>query len=46
MADYLIDIGPDGGKEGGRIINKGTPQEVIKAGIGYTAEFLKEIYHS
>jgi excinuclease ABC subunit A len=46
MADYLIDIGPDGGKEGGRIINKGTPQEVIKAGLGYTAEFLKEIYHS
>ncbi len=40
VADHIIDIGPEGGMEGGKIINVGTPKEVVKSGIGYTAEFL------
>jgi len=41
-ADHLIDLGPEGGAEGGYIIAEGSPEEVIKKGIGYTAEYLKE----
>lgn len=41
-ADYIIDMGPEGGNEGGKIVNKGTPEEIVKSGIGYTAEYLKE----
>ncbi len=39
-ADYLIDLGPEGGKGGGEIIASGTPEEVIKTNRGYTAKFL------
>jgi excinuclease ABC subunit A len=39
-ADYLIDLGPEGGAGGGRIIAAGTPEEVVKAGKGHTAHFL------
>lgn len=41
-ADYIIDMGPEGGNEGGKIVNKGTPEEIVKSGIGYTAAYLKE----
>ena len=41
-ADYIIDIGPEGGDGGGQIIAKGTPEEVAKSTISYTAKFLKE----
>ncbi len=40
VADYIIDIGPDGGKRGGKIIAKGTPEQIVKKGIGFTAEYL------
>ncbi len=40
-ADYIIDIGPEGGKNGGRIIAEGTPQEIIEKNVGYTGKFLK-----
>lgn len=40
-ADYLIDLGPEGGAGGGRIIAEGTPEEVAKAGKGPTAKFLE-----
>ena len=30
LADYIIDIGPEGGKNGGKILAKGTPEEIIK----------------
>ncbi len=43
VADHIIDIGPEGGSEGGMIINQGTPNEVVKSGKGYTAEYLKEV---
>ncbi|WP_072877968.1 excinuclease ABC subunit UvrA [Salegentibacter echinorum] len=42
MADYIIDIGPEGGKNGGKVIAKGTPEEVAKSKKGYTAGFLKK----
>ncbi len=42
VADYIIDIGKEGGKEGGFIVAKGTPEEIIKNKESYTAKFLKE----
>lgn len=41
-ADYLIDMGPDGGRGGGRVMATGTPEEVAEAKQGSTAPFLKE----
>ena len=41
-ADYLIDMGPDGGHGGGCVVATGTPEKVVKQGKGYTAKFLKE----
>lgn len=41
-ADYLIDMGPDGGSGGGCVVATGTPEKVVKQGKGYTAKFLKE----
>ena len=42
MADHIIEIGPDGGSNGGKIINVGTPEEISLSNEGYTASFLKE----
>lgn len=42
LADYIIDIGPEGGKHGGEIIAKGTPEEIIKSKKSLTAKFLKK----
>ena len=42
MADYIIDMGPDGGKGGGQLLSCGTPEEVAKSKKGYTPKFLKE----
>lgn len=41
-ADYLIDLGPDGGEEGGYIVATGTPEEVASCPESYTGRFLKE----
>ena len=43
MMDYLIDIGPEGGKGGGKVVAIGTPEEVAKNKKSYTAKFLKEV---
>ena len=40
--DYIIDIGPEGGKNGGEIVAQGTPEEMIKNNKSYTAQFLKK----
>lgn len=42
MADYIIDMGPDGGKGGGKLLSSGTPEEVAESKKGYTPRFLKE----
>lgn len=42
-ADYIIDLGPDGGERGGNIIFSGTPEEMIKNSDTYTAKFLKDV---
>ena len=45
VADYIIDIGKEGGAKGGEILCTGTPEEIIKNKISYTAQFLKkELY--
>ncbi len=43
--DYIIDIGPEGGKKGGKILAKGTPEEIIKIKKSHTAHFLKKELH-
>lgn len=43
VADYIIDLGPDGGDGGGRVIACGTPEEVARSRKSYTAEFLRKI---
>ena len=42
LADYIIDVGMEGGKNGGEIICKGTPEEIVKNKKSYTAQFLKK----
>ncbi|MDR0421615.1 MAG: excinuclease ABC subunit UvrA [Proteiniphilum sp.] len=41
-ADYIIDLGPEGGERGGRILAEGTPEEIVRNGEGYTATYLRE----
>lgn len=42
LADYIIDIGYEGGKGGGQLVAKGTPEEIVKNKKSYTAQFLKK----
>ena len=42
MADYIIDMGPDGGRGGGTIVAQGSPEEVAQCEASYTAKFLRE----
>lgn len=42
-ADYIIDIGPEGGDKGGTVIAKGTPEEVAKSPISYTGKYIEAI---
>ncbi len=41
-ADYVIDLGPEGGEQGGNIVVCGTPEEVAECGTSYTGQYLKE----
>ncbi len=43
LADYIIDVGMEGGKNGGKILVTGTPEEVAKHKKSYTAKFLKKL---
>ena len=43
VADYIIDLGPEGGDEGGMIVATGTPEEVSKVKESYTGQFLKKL---
>jgi len=40
-ADWIVDIGPEGGDRGGRIIFEGTPEDIVKAGHSHTGRYLK-----
>ena len=40
-ADYIIDIGPEGGDKGGTVIAKGTPEEVAESPVSYTGKYIK-----
>lgn len=42
LADYVIDLGPEGGKGGGEIIAQGTPEEIVQNAKSYTGKYLKE----
>jgi len=42
VADYIVDLGPEGGEEGGQIIAAGSPEEIIKVEESYTAKYLQE----
>lgn len=41
VADYLIDMGPEGGRGGGQLLYEGTPEGLAESGVGYTGKFLK-----
>ena len=43
VADHIIDLGPEGGDEGGRIVGEGTPEEVAKLPGSYTGQYLRKI---
>lgn len=40
-ADYIIDMGPEGGDKGGTVIAKGTPEEVAESPVSYTGKYIK-----
>jgi len=42
-ADYIIDLGPEGGDRGGTVIAQGTPEEICKVGASYTGQFLRKV---
>ena len=42
-ADYIIDLGPEGGDEGGEVIATGTPEEVARVTLSYTGQFLRQL---
>ena len=41
-ADWIIDIGPEGGEKGGEIVAQGTPEEIANCDRSYTAHFLRD----
>ncbi len=43
VSDYIIDLGPNGGVDGGEVVAKGTPEQVAKHKTSYTAEFLRKV---
>lgn len=43
VADYIIDMGPEGGDKGGTVIAKGTPEQIAKCDLSYTGQFLKKL---
>jgi len=45
-ADYVIDLGPDGGDKGGTVVAKGTPKEVAEVEESYTGQYLKRIFEN
>jgi excinuclease ABC subunit A len=42
-ADWVLDLGPEGGVKGGEIVAEGTPEDVVKAAASYTGHYLKAL---
>ena len=42
VADYIVDLGPEGGSRGGKIVTQGTPEKVMQCEQSYTGKFLKK----
>jgi excinuclease ABC subunit A len=42
-SDWIIDLGPEGGDEGGKVVATGTPKDVVKAPGSYTGKYLKKL---
>ena len=42
-ADWIVDLGPEGGNKGGMIVAEGTPEEVVKVKKSHTGTYLKEL---
>ncbi|MDE6768319.1 MAG: hypothetical protein K2J78_01185, partial [Muribaculaceae bacterium] len=40
-ADWIIDIGPEGGEKGGDIVAQGTPEQIVESEVSYTAKYLR-----
>jgi excinuclease ABC subunit A len=45
-ADYIIDLGPEGGDDGGRVVATGTPEEIAQNQASYTGQFLRQVIHN
>ena len=43
-ADWVIDLGPEGGRDGGEIVAEGTPRDVAKIKNSYTGQYLKKVF--
>ena len=43
QADYVIDLGPEGGDKGGEIVVAGTPEEIVRCKSSHTGEYLKKV---
>jgi excinuclease ABC subunit A len=43
IADWIIDLGPEGGSEGGRLVAMGRPEEIVEVAESYTGQWLKPI---
>ena len=44
-ADYVIDLGPEGGQRGGRVVATGTPEQIAQCSASYTGQYLKQVLH-
>jgi excinuclease ABC subunit A len=42
-ADWIVDLGPEGGERGGEIVTQGTPEQVAKVASSYTGQYLKAV---
>jgi excinuclease ABC subunit A len=45
-ADWIVDLGPDGGEHGGRVVAEGTPEEIVRSKKSYTAQALRKVLGS
>ena len=45
-ADYVVDLGPEGGENGGRVVGTGTPEEIAEMKQSYTGQYLKKVLES